>query len=134
MPIVLDASVVAAWALPDETTQPAATILERVSGEGATAPPIWWYEVRNMLLMAERRNRILADQSDMFFRRLSGLPIRIADRGTSGDVLRLARTHNLTVYDAAYLELSLREGLALATLDRRLAGAAVFERVSVIPS
>ena len=84
-----------------------------------------------MLLMAERRNRILPAQSDQFLRRLNDLDLQIADTGDGAATLRLARTHKLTAYDAAYLELAIRESLPLSTLDERLAQAASIEHVQV---
>ena len=132
MAFVLDASIAAAWALPDESSSLANRMLTRTESEGAVVPALWWYEVRNILVIAERRKRITASDADAFLRNLERLSIRIAELGDSQRILRIARDHRLSVYDAAYLELALRENLPLATLDRTLSLAAVPERVSIL--
>ncbi len=132
MAFVLDASIAAAWALPDESSSLANRMLTRTESEDAVVPALWWYEVRNILVIAERRKRITASDADAFLRNLERLSIRIAELGDSQLILRIARDHRLSVYDAAYLELALRENLPLATLDRTLALAAVPERVSIL--
>ena len=132
MAFVLDASIAAAWALPDESSSLADRMLTRTESEDAVVPALWWYEVRNILVIAERRKRITASDADAFLRNLERLSIRIAELGDSQRILRIARDHRLSVYDAAYLELALRENLPLATLDRTLALAAVPERVSIL--
>jgi predicted nucleic acid-binding protein len=124
MPFVLDASVAACWAFGDEDHPAAALALERVRTDGALAPSLWWFEVRNMLIVNERRGRIAEGDTAAFLRSLSRLGIAIDHSPDEGHVLTLARRHRLTVYDASYLELSLREGLPLATLDEALARAA----------
>ena len=92
--------------------------------EEAVVPCLWWFEVRNILVVNERRRRIPESDTAAFLLNLSRLRVRL-DRLPEGDaVLRLARTHRLSVYDAAYLELAQREGLPLATLDPDLRRAA----------
>ncbi|MGD0901445.1 MAG: type II toxin-antitoxin system VapC family toxin [Terracidiphilus sp.] len=132
MLFVLDASITAAWALPDETSVLADNLLTQAQTDGAVAPSLWWYEIRNILLIAERRKRITAADADAFLRSLARLDIRIEEPGNGWGVLRLARSHLLSVYDAAYLELALRESLPLGTLDRDLARAAKQENISVL--
>jgi predicted nucleic acid-binding protein len=95
-------------------------------------PILWWFEVRNVLVINERRGRIDPPSSSAFLTDLEGLPIHF-DRQPNGErVLALARTHRLTVYDAAYLELALRVDAPLATLDGQLARAARAEKVSLL--
>ncbi len=132
MSFILDASITAAWALPDETSSLADRMLTKAQREGAVAPPLWWYEVRNILVTAERRKRITATDADAFLHHLAQLPVQISALGDGQAILRLARAHRLSVYDAAYVELALREQLPLATLDRDLARAAASERVKVL--
>jgi len=131
---VLDASITAAWALPDETSGLADSLLTLVQADGAVVPPLWWYEIRNILLVAERRKRIVPTDADAFMRSLARMAIRVEELGDGQSVLRLARVHQLSVYDAAYLELALRENLPLGTLDRSLARAAAVESVTVLTS
>jgi len=129
---VLDASISAAWALPDETSNLAESLLTQVHADGAVVPSLWWYETRNVLLIAERRKRITATDADRFMRSLARMAIRVAELGDGQAIVRLARLHQLSVYDAAYLELALRESLPLGTFDRKLAQAAALESVTVL--
>lgn len=126
MGMVLDASIVCAWALADEPHPTADTALDSLQDEAATAPWIWWFEVRNALLMNERRSRIGRTALDDFIDRLNMLPITLDQSPDEAAVIRIARAHDLSVYDAAYLELAARLRWPLATLDRKMAeGAAV---------
>jgi predicted nucleic acid-binding protein len=131
MPFVLDASVVLDWAL-EERRAAAETARRRLTTDMALVPGLWWFEVRNGLVIAERRQRTSADISTSFLRQLAAFPVAIAPLPDETALLTLARRHGLTVYDAAYLELALREGLDLATLDTELADAARAEGVSLI--
>ena len=131
MPFVPDASVAAAWVLPDEEAELADIALDRLGGETATVPDLFWHEVRNLLLSAERRGRIDRGYADASMARLRRLPIRRAEDADDGAAMALARAHRLTAYDASYLALAVREGCALASLDRRLNEAAAAEGVAV---
>jgi predicted nucleic acid-binding protein len=132
MAFVLDASVTGCWAFEDEEHPQAALALRRVRTDEAVVPGLWWFEVRNMLIVNERRKRIVESGTASFLRELARLPIRVDLVPVEAEVLRLARAHRLSVYDAAYLELAHREGLALATLDRHLAAAARAQSVPLI--
>lgn len=129
MPFVVDASVAAAWALKDERAPLASACLDRSAEDFLTVPALFWFEVRNVLIINERRGRLTVAESADFLSLLSRLPIRVDQEPYSDAVLDLARRHRLTVYDAAYLELARRLGLTLATLDLRLIGAAASEAV-----
>lgn len=95
-------------------------------------PALWWYEVRNLLVMQERRGRASREATDLRLAWLADLPV-IVDEGRVGErVVELARRHGLTVYDASYLELASRRALALATLDGRLTEAARQEGVALV--
>jgi predicted nucleic acid-binding protein len=124
MPLVVDASCAAAWCLPDEQAPTALAVLARLGDEGALVPALFWFEIRNLHMMAERRGRITPAYSDASIADLGNLPLEVDARPSSDQVIALARLHGLTVYDAAYLELAQRRGLPLATLDGRLAAAA----------
>jgi predicted nucleic acid-binding protein len=132
MPFVLDASVAINWALPDEDHPLADLAMTRLKVEPAITPSIWWYELRNVLALCERKGRIGADDSMRFLEGLAFLPI--LSRGDPKDqtVMRLARRHRLTVYDAAYLALAVEERAPLATLDRALEAAARAESVELV--
>jgi predicted nucleic acid-binding protein len=124
MRLVVDASIAAAWALPDESSPVADAALSSTVDSGASAPVVFVYEFRNLLLSNERRARIGPVEVEAALLRMADLDVEIDAAGDPDDVLALARRTGLTVYDAAYLELALRRDLPLATLDRRLADAA----------
>ncbi|MEC9432637.1 MAG: type II toxin-antitoxin system VapC family toxin [Pseudomonadota bacterium] len=133
MPLVIDASVAAPWALADEPYGQASRRAFEVAQSGeACAPSLWWVELRNVLLVAERRRRIEAEVVDGFFTEIDALPIDLDRTPDGASLIRLARTHGLSAYDALYLELALRRGAELATLDRRLAAAAEAEGVRLV--
>jgi predicted nucleic acid-binding protein len=126
---VPDASATLAWFFEDETSAWTETLLARLkSGDTAVVPKHWPLEVANAFLMAVRRGRIGGDKPAQFFGDLLALPIRIDSARTEttlGQVFACAERYGLTVYDSAYLELAIREGVTLATLDNDLRKAAV---------
>ena len=126
MAFVLDASVTLTWAFPDEHHPVAlrANQLLEETPEIALVPDLWWYEVRNILLVNERRGRITAEGTAVFLKSLVNLRIEIDSEHDGLPLLDLARSYELTVYDAAYLALAQRERIALATLDKALQAAA----------
>jgi predicted nucleic acid-binding protein len=132
MSFVLDASIAACWAFPDEQDPRADAALTRIRTEDAVVPSLWWFEVRNILVVNERRKRITESGTNSFLRELVRLRIRVDREPEEGVVLRLARAHLLSVYDASYLELALREAIPVATLDGKLAAAAIAEGTALI--
>lgn len=132
MAFVLDASITACWAFPDEDHPDASLAFHQMGSGEAVVPCLWWFEVRNILVVNERRRRITEPDTARFLLNLSRLRIRVDRVPDEGAVLRLARTHRLSVYDAAYLELAQREGLPLATLDADLQKAAACEGVALV--
>lgn len=124
MPIVLDASIVAAWVLPDESSLVAAKVMMEIPSSGGVVPAIWPFELRNTFLVAERRGRIDPQSTASFIASIARLPLAMDPDAELDTVLEIARRHRLTVYDAAYLELALRMGAPLATLDGALLSAA----------
>jgi predicted nucleic acid-binding protein len=131
MTFVVDASIVVAWAF-DEVNAAALGARERMRREAAVAPALWWFEVRNALVQGERRGRFTELRTARFLRDISRLAITVDRAPSETSVLTLARRHRLTVYDAAYLELALREALPMATLDEALANAARAEGISLV--
>lgn len=132
MPFVLDASVTACWAFRDEQHPHADLALERIRTDQAVTPTLWWFEVRNILIVSERRKRLSEADTAAFLRGLATFGVDLDITPEANEVLRLARTHQLSVYDAAYLELALRKNAPLATLDTDLIKAARLESVPVI--
>lgn len=124
---VLDCSIAMAWCFEDESNEYTDTILENLRDSKAIVPTIWPLEIANVLLQAKKKKRITEIQVANFIDALSALPI-IIDPSTSSramhSVFVLAGQSNLTIYDAAYLELALREGIPLMTLDKELLKAA----------
>ena len=128
MHFVLDCSVAISWCLVDENNTYANRILALMSQSVAYVPGIWSLEVANTLLVAERRSRITQEQSELAISLLQSLMIQVdkaTERQALASTLKLGRQQNLAAYDSAYLELALRLELPLATLDVRLAEAAV---------
>ncbi len=132
MAFVLDASVSAVWALADESSPIADRAAEMLKGEFALVPPVWWYEVRNLLVVNERRLRMTVDDSRLFLDLLSLYPIRTDTIEDEEITLGLARNHRLSFYDAAYLAVAKRNRVAIATLDKAVQDAAVAEGVPLV--
>ena len=133
MTFVVDASVAVAWCLPDEESATANRALDRLRSDEAAVPTLWWFELRNALVVSERRGRLAETETAAFLSDLARLPIHLEERPHNSDlVLALVRRHGLTVYDAAYLEVGVRLRAPVATLDRKLAAAAEAEGVDVL--
>jgi predicted nucleic acid-binding protein len=135
---VIDASATLPWCFSDEATEAANALLTRLkTGDEAIVPAHWPVEVANALLIAVRRKRIPSEDVQQFLEDLEVLPIRV-DTTTKNlvrtGVLPLAEQYELTVYDAAYLELAIREGLPLATLDNDMRKASRAAGVSLVES
>lgn len=124
MAFVVDASIAAAWMLPDEQTSATDAVLERLTAAPALVPSLFWHEARSLFLTAERRGRFAAGGAQAAMLRLRLLPLEDHGSGNDRVVLELAAAEALTAYDAAYLALAVAESAALATLDRKLAAAA----------
>lgn len=129
MALVLDASATLAWLVrrsdPAEDRQ-ADDALRSLQGNGAVVPALWFPEVANGVLVAERRTGVSASTTASFLGFVDTLPIE-QDRAPLASMLAtfmmLARAYQLTAYDSIYLELVLRAGNQLATFDRQLADA-----------
>lgn len=122
----------AAWCFPDERTAYSNAVLQAIATPvEAIAPRLWAYEVRNSVLMGMRRNRIGSVDAQQFIESINVLPIRLVDPVSYDALFSLAEHHKLTVYDAAYLDLALREGVPLASLDNALCKAASSAGVTV---
>jgi predicted nucleic acid-binding protein len=124
---VLDASTALAWCFRDEGGDRATQVLEGLQEGEDVVPKILTLEIANGLLTAERRGRLDAANAGEAMALLLSLPIVVEPAERSRDfnaTWRLARTHGLSAYDAAYLELAIRLRLPLMTLDERLGTAA----------
>lgn len=124
---VVDNSIVMTWCFQDEANKYADAVLNRLTEATAIVPSVWPLEVLNVLLVAERRQRLQQTDSARFLALLSQLPI-IVDQSRlesrMGELLALGRANHLSSYDAVYLELAMRQAVPIATLDQRLIAAA----------
>ena len=124
---VLDASVTMSWFFEDEATPTSMAILDALRTSQALVPSLWPLEVANVLLVAEKCGRTSEARSSRFVTLLNSLPIAVdpatADQALAA-TLHLGRQFGLSSYDASYLELAMREGCLLATLDEKLRSAA----------
>lgn len=134
-PFVLDASMTLSWCFEGESTAFTEAVLKSLETVHAIAPALWAFEVASVLTTAERRGRMNAAAQAVFLERLRLLPVAIEHRPAAWlaqQILPLARTYRLSAYDAAYLELAIREGLPLATLDDDLRRAAASSGVALV--
>ena len=132
---VVDNSVVMSWCFNDEASKYGDSVLDRLAQSTAMVPPIWPLEVVNVLLVAERRNRLKQVDSVRFITLLSQLPIVVEHEGPERkmkDLLSLGRANNLSSYDAAYLDLAMRNDCPIATLDKKLIEAAKNVDVAIL--
>ena len=128
---VLDNSVAMRWLLKTKRNADqkyAEDVLDSLFGASALVPNLWHLEATNVLLSAEKRDGISLGEIEGFISQLENLPI-LTDSMTSHQAfnrtLTLARAYKLSSYDAAYLELAIRENLPIATLDKNLTKAAM---------
>jgi predicted nucleic acid-binding protein len=122
--LVVDASVSAAWFLPDEATPYTEAALQATADREVVVPALWLLEMGNLLLGAARRGRIDDAKRRELVARAQALRVRVDREPVTMTTLDdLAARHGLTTYDAAYLELALRRGLPLATRDSALGTA-----------
>jgi predicted nucleic acid-binding protein len=132
---VVDNSVVMSWCFKDQTNAYADAVLEGLIDSAAYVPSVWPLEVVNVLLAAERKRYISPADSVRFISLLCELPIFIENESPEKamkELLGLGRAHNLSSYDASYLDLAMRKGLPLATLDDKLRRAAADTSVPIL--
>ena len=134
--VVIDSSIGLCWCFEDEAAPEIDALFERVRDEGGIVPGLWYLEMGNALLAAERRGRIGAGEVAVRLDLMAELPIAVDAETASRawrEILAIARAEGLTTYDASYLELAVRRGLPLLTKDGALAGAARRLGVAVLP-
>jgi len=134
--LVIDCSVTLGFILKDEQDSFSLKTFQQLrDGVPAYVPRHWAVEVTNGLLMAERRKRSTQADTQDALHLAQGLPVTVDDEffpHQASHTLDLARQFNLTIYDAAYLELAMRRRAALATTDHDLAHAAKTAGVKVL--
>ena len=132
MPFVLDNSVSVGWFIESQQTDYSEAVALALENDQAHVPALWVLEVVNILRTACRREQLIASNAQIILRELLALPINIAANAPSGsELLSLALRHNLTSYDAAYLDLALDLQLPIATSDKALQAAAMAAGVGV---
>ncbi|MCY0886439.1 MAG: type II toxin-antitoxin system VapC family toxin [Firmicutes bacterium] len=132
--LVLDASVALSWCFEDEEDEYSLAVLEQAVATTFLVPSIWPLEIANVLLVAERRGRITRAETAQFIDLLGDLAIHVEPEPClhfETDLMDLARRHQLSAYDASYLRLALKKGLALVTKDASLIHAAKDEGVAL---
>ncbi len=132
---VIDNSVVMAWCFKDEISRYSDHILDSLEVSTGFVPSIWPLEVSNVLLSAERKKRISEADSARFIALLAELPIIVEQESPERmikEIFALARKHKLSSYDASYLDLAMRKGLPIATLDKNLLAAAKQSKVPIL--
>ena len=138
MNFVLDCAVTMTWLFDHEATKDTDELLEKLCGPGkAVVAQHWVLEVGNVLLGAERSKKKTPADTTLFLNLLSKLAIEsdvYTEHYATTTTLALGRRHQLSSYDAAYLELAMRLGLPLAALDRNLRKAAQAEGIPVLPA
>jgi predicted nucleic acid-binding protein len=132
---VIDASMAMAWCFQDEATPSTKRLLERMGNETAAVPAWWYLEITNVLALAERRKRITPAKVAQFIALVESFDLEVDDQAPSrafAHLLPLCRNHELTSYDAVYLDLVLRLQLPLASVDDDLRAAAKAVGVKVL--
>ena len=134
MPFVLDNSVVTGWYLPEQATAYGQSVAIRLESDKALVPPLWQLELANVLKTACTRGKLDLDTARQILDALGRLPIEIDTSPAPGQrqLFELAMRYQLSSYDAAYLELAMRHGLAIATQDQHLKAAAMTAGVDVL--
>lgn len=133
---VVDNSIIMSWCFKDGTNDYAEIVLSRLTEATAIVPSIWPLEVVNVLLVAERQKRLSESDSVRFITLLSQLPIVVEYEQPEmmKELLSLARANGLSSYDASYLDLAMRNGFSIATLDNKLINAAKKSDVPILAS
>jgi predicted nucleic acid-binding protein len=132
---VADCSVTMAWCFENQSDDFTRSVLTRLEEDEALVPAVWPLEIANAVVVAERRKKLSRAEAERFIAVLSALPIVVAEDThlrALAEILALAREQHLSAYDAAYLELALREGLPLATRDEALRNAALRTGVKLV--
>jgi predicted nucleic acid-binding protein len=133
---VVDASVGFSWIYPDQATPETDSLLNEIAtGAAAVVPSLWFLEMANVLLTAQRRRKLTAHQRKTALQKLAAMQFTVdeeAARNAFDKISELAEKYGLTAYDATYLELALRRKLPLASRDETLRSAAVRSGVALM--
>jgi predicted nucleic acid-binding protein len=133
-PMVVDCSVTTGWVLISQSDDYTDAVRDQMATTRVFVPGIWLYEAANVLLQAEKRKIITREDSTEFFQIVKNLPLEIVQKNDgewSELLLWLAKTHQMTVYDTAYLYLAMDRGYPLATRDKKMVSAAQMAGVPI---
>lgn len=131
MAFVIDATIFGAWVFSDERNSYSEAALNALMKQKAVVPSLWWYETRNLLIINEHRGRIRTEDTNTFLQEFDKLPISTDQDAQKDIIIKLARKGSLSIHEASYLELSLRLGCPLATLNKKLAHVSFQEGASL---
>jgi predicted nucleic acid-binding protein len=132
MSYVLDASIAASWFLPDEQSDSAEGLIGALGISPGLVPSLFWFEVRNLFVMAERRGRLHPGTALAATLKLRSLPLNDGGTGNDVSIIDIALRYGLSGYDASYVTLARSSNLPLATADRKMAAAARSEGISIV--
>lgn len=122
--VVVDASVALDWFLTEPGSCPAWDILDVLDEFVPVVPSIWRLEVTNVLSMQVQRRGMPIEAARTTLAEVLALPMAVIEEGPAPAIMQLSVDRGLTSYDAAYLEVAMRGGWCLATVDRQLRRAA----------
>lgn len=117
---ILDCSVYISWCLQEGGIEKSSKILEAITKNEISVPSLWIYEVTNTLNVAVKRKRITIAEAHQLIKDIQLLPIEL-DKPTNDNMLNMfniANEHNLSAYDASYIELALRTNLPITSFDK----------------
>lgn len=136
MTIVIDASITIAALSPDEQSDDTERYLNTIAVTDAVVPAIWALEIMHVIRRKVTRGLLSAELAAEALAAAQLLNVRVSTTSAAvafSDVGRLVRIHDLTPYDASYLDCAIRLERPLATLDRRMRAAALVEGITILP-
>ena len=132
MAFVLDASLAASWFLPDEQSDASERLIVQLATSGGLVPSLFWFEIRNLFIMAQRRRRLAPGVALAAIQQLRALPLSDGGNVADSTIIDIALRHGLSGYDASYVALAKTSVMPLATLDQKMAAAARSEGIAIV--
>jgi predicted nucleic acid-binding protein len=132
MAFVLDASIAASWFLPDEQSDITERLIMDLANAPGLVPSLFWFEIRNLFIMAQRRGRLAPGAALSATQQLRALPLTDGGPGADSIIIDIALRHGLSGYDASYIALAMVSSLPLATLDQKMAAVARGEGIAIV--
>jgi predicted nucleic acid-binding protein len=132
MAFVLDASLAASWFLPDEQSEDSERLIMQLATSRGLVPSLFWFEIRNLFIMAQRRGRLAPGAALAALQQLRVLPLNDGGSGADTAIIDIALRHGLSGYDASYVALAKVSSMPLATLDQKMAATARSEGIAIV--